>query len=177
MLAALEGCIEGFESLHTKTGMLQCDISIGNLMMNEDDDDPSRRSLLIDLDLAIKEQWEGSSGTRGKTGTRAFIAIGVLLDERHSFRHDLESFFWVLFWICIHYNGPNEKGRVDPRFEKWNYVDTDVLAELKSGLVSRERHFLKIITDNFTPYYQPLVTWVKSAAKCSFSYRSAFGAG
>src|SRR2546423_7049356 len=60
-------------------------------------------------------------GARGKTGTRAFMAIGVLLDKKHSFRHDLESFFWVLFWICVHYSSPNEESRVVPRFEKWNY--------------------------------------------------------
>jgi len=105
MLAALEGVIEGYESLHTQAGILQCDVSIGNLLMNEEDDNPSRKSFLIDLDLAIKEKREGPSGARGKTGTRAFIAIGVLLGEKHSFRHNLESFFWVLFWICVHYNG------------------------------------------------------------------------
>ncbi|KAF2259145.1 hypothetical protein CC78DRAFT_621292 [Lojkania enalia] len=33
-------------------------------------------TFLIDLDLAIKEQREKSSGARGKTGTRAFMAIG-----------------------------------------------------------------------------------------------------
>jgi hypothetical protein len=93
MLAALEGCIEGYESLHTRTRILQCDISKGNLMMNEEDDNPSWRAFLIDLDLAIKEQRDESSGARGKTGTRAFMAIGVLLGEKHSFKHDLESFF------------------------------------------------------------------------------------
>jgi hypothetical protein len=41
MLSALEGCIEGYESLYMQTGLLQSDISIGNLMMNEDDDNPS----------------------------------------------------------------------------------------------------------------------------------------
>ena len=46
--------------------------------------------------------------------------------------HDLESFFWVLFWICIYYNGLNEESRV-PRFEKWNYVDMEELAEIKTG--------------------------------------------
>lgn len=97
MHAALEGCIEGYESLHTQIGMLQCDISIGNLMMNEDDNNPLWRSFLIDLDLAIKEQREESLGARGKTGTRAYIAVGVLYGEKHSFMHDLESFFWVLF--------------------------------------------------------------------------------
>lgn len=55
MLAALEGCIEGYESLHTRTGMLQSGISIGNLMMNEDADNPSWRAFIIDLDLAIKD--------------------------------------------------------------------------------------------------------------------------
>jgi hypothetical protein len=57
------------------------------------------------------------------------MAIGVLLGEQHSSMHDLESFFWVLFWICIHYNAPNEE-RVVPRFQKWNYVDTEELAKV-----------------------------------------------
>ncbi|KAJ2985587.1 hypothetical protein NUW58_g5449 [Xylaria curta] len=105
LLAALQGCIEGHESLH-KAGILHRDISINNLMINEDDNNPSWPSFLIDLDLAIQKQREGASGAEGKTGTRAFMAIGALLGEQHSFMHDLESFFWVLFWICIHYNGP-----------------------------------------------------------------------
>jgi hypothetical protein len=60
---------------------------ISHLMMNEDDDNTSWPAFLIDLDLAIKEQRDESSGARGKTG------IGVLLGEKHSFKHDLESFF------------------------------------------------------------------------------------
>ncbi|KAF1354391.1 hypothetical protein EJ07DRAFT_132963 [Lizonia empirigonia] len=160
LLAALEGCIAGYESLHTKAGMLQCDISPNNLMINEDDDNPSWPAFLIDLDLAIKENREKPSGARGKTGTRAFMAIGVLLDdELHSFMHDLESFFWVLFWICIHYDGPN-KGRVMKRFDKWNYADTEELAEIKKGIVGDERDFLKTVEANFTPYYSPLIPYV-----------------
>uniref|UniRef100_A0A0B7KK89 Fungal-type protein kinase domain-containing protein n=1 Tax=Bionectria ochroleuca TaxID=29856 RepID=A0A0B7KK89_BIOOC len=54
-------------------------------------------SIIFDLDLSIKEQREVSSGAKGKTSTRAFMAIGVLLGEQHSFMHDLESFFWVHF--------------------------------------------------------------------------------
>ncbi|KAF2240206.1 hypothetical protein BU26DRAFT_443333, partial [Trematosphaeria pertusa] len=168
LLAALEGCIEGYESLHTRAGMLLRDISPSNLMVNEEDDNPSWRSFLIDLDLAIKEQRETSSGARGKTGTRAFMAIGVLLDdEKHSFMHDLESFFWVLFWICIHYDGPG-KDIGATEFEKWNYVSMEELAELKSGLVSRERHFLNRITKAFTPYYQPLIPCVNRLRRAVF---------
>lgn len=160
LLSALEGCINGYESLHTRAGMLQRDISPNNLMVNEEDDDLSWRAFLIDLDLAIKENREKPSGARGKTGTRAFMAIGVLLDdEMHSFMHDLESFFWMLFWICIHYDGPNG-GRVVPQFEKWNYIDTEELAKIKKGEVGNERDFLRTAEAAFTPYYQSLIPYV-----------------
>ncbi|KAL8303375.1 hypothetical protein RB601_003674 [Gaeumannomyces tritici] len=166
LLAALEGSIEGHESLR-KAGFLHRDISINNLMINEDDGNHSWPSFLIDLDLAIKVQREAASGARGKTGTRAFMAIGALLGEQHSFMHDLESFFWVLFWICIHYKGPDE-GRAVPRFEKWNYVDTEELAELKKGQVSHEGDFIRTTEENFTPYYQPLIPWVNRLRKAVF---------
>lgn len=160
LLAALEGCIEGYEELYKRTGLLQGDISPNNLMINEEADNSSWKSFLIDLDLAIREQREGFSGNRGKTGTLAFMAIGVLLaDEKRSFMHDLESFFWVLFWICIHYKGPGE-GKVVEEFEKWNFMDTEALAKAKKGEVSDERDFLISAGKYFTEYYQPLVPWV-----------------
>ncbi|KAF2240285.1 hypothetical protein BU26DRAFT_545068 [Trematosphaeria pertusa] len=112
LLAALEGYINRYESLHTRAGVLQYDISPNNLI----------HAFLINLNLAIKEQQEKSLEARGKTSTRAFMAIRVLLDNKnHSFMHDLES---------------DQK-----------------LAELKLGLVSRERHFLNRITNAFTLYY------------------------
>lgn len=167
MLSALEGCIEGYESLYTQIGMLQSDISIGNLMMNEDDDNPSRRAFIIDLDLAVKEQREGSSGARGKTGTRAFMAIGVLYGEKHSFMHDLESFFWVLFWICIHYNGPGGE-KIVTEFERWNYENTTELAKLKFGTIGDEGDFLKTADEKFTSSYHTLIPCVNRLRKVVF---------
>ncbi|KAK3332195.1 hypothetical protein B0T19DRAFT_439053 [Cercophora scortea] len=166
LLAALSGCIEGHESLR-KAGVLHRDISINNLLINEDTNNPSRPSFLIDLDLAIKEDRKGSSGARGKTGTRVFMAIGTLLGEQHSFMHDLESFFWVLFWICIHYTGP-DKSRPVTEFDKWNYVDTEELAKLKLGTVTKESLFMKTMTDNFTPYYAPLIPLLNRLRKVVF---------
>jgi hypothetical protein len=62
LLKTVDGCIEGDESLYTKAGIIQRDILINNLVMNKDDDNPSWPSFLIDLDLAIKEQREGTTG-------------------------------------------------------------------------------------------------------------------
>ncbi|KAB8258823.1 hypothetical protein BDV32DRAFT_67009 [Aspergillus pseudonomiae] len=87
----------GYE-LHSKTGLLQGDISIGNRILSNDHAG-HWPAVLIDSDLTIREQREASSGAKGKTGTRAFMAIGLLFGEKHTFTHGLESFFWVLFWI------------------------------------------------------------------------------
>lgn len=137
LLSALQACIEGYESLYG-AGFLHRDISINNLLINEDDDN-SWPSFLIDFDLAIKIPRERALRARAMTGTRAFMAIGALLGEQHSFMHDLESFFWVLFWICTHFD--RAAARVVPRFDKWNYANTDELADLKKGQVVQEGDF------------------------------------
>ena len=166
LLVALEHCIDGHQSLY-KAGFLHRDISVNNLMINEEEQNPSLRAFLIDLDLAIRTTRVESSGARCKTGTRAFMAIGALLGEEHSFMHDLESFFWVLFWICIHYDGP-AKSRVVTRFEKWNYVDTEELAGMKLGVVAKEAIFLKTTSDNVTEYYAPLIPVLNKLRKVVF---------
>jgi len=158
LLAALECCIEGHQSLYM-AGFLHRDISVNNLMINEDVGNPSHRAFVIDLDLAVKAQREGASGARGKTGTRAFMAIGALLGQDHSFMHDLESFFWVLFWICIHYDGPDSE--VGPtEFESWNYESDNKLVGSKKGVISDEEDFLNSARVNFTPHYKPLIPCV-----------------
>ncbi|KAE8152959.1 hypothetical protein BDV25DRAFT_150209 [Aspergillus avenaceus] len=167
LLKALRCCLEGYESLHANTGILQGDISTGNLMINEDKEASSWPAFLIDLDLAINEQREESSRARGKTGTRAFMATGLLLGEKHCFHHDLESFFWVLFWICIHYDGPDrDVGPTD--FDCWNYDDDQKLANAKKGLVADETDFKQIAERYFTSYYKVLVPWVNELRRVVF---------
>ncbi|VTT78606.1 unnamed protein product [Fusarium fujikuroi] len=104
-------------------------------MINEDGDKPSWSSFLIDLDLAIKESREVASGAQGIIGTRAFMAIGALLGEQHSFMHDLESFFWVLFWIYPLQRGrrnQSQRARIPrsrislPIINRWCWVNREV---------------------------------------------------
>ncbi|KAI0118703.1 hypothetical protein GGR51DRAFT_554393 [Nemania sp. FL0031] len=76
------------------------------------------------------------------------MAIGVLLgEEQHSLMHDPESFFWVLFWICIRYDGLGKD--IGPtKIERWNYESDDTLVQLKVGTISNESIFLKISVCN-----------------------------
>ncbi|KAG6131201.1 hypothetical protein E4U12_003842 [Claviceps purpurea] len=165
LLACLEGCIKGHKSLYEK-GILHSDISITNLMINEDPGNPSRKSFLIDLDFAISTEREKPSRAQGKTGTRAFMAIGLLEGAEHTFMHDLESFFWVLFWICIQYEGPGKA--IEPtRYESWDYLPDMALACLKSGVIC-DYKFSKPEKLGFTPYYQPLIPHVDRLRKVVF---------
>jgi len=66
---------------------------MGNIILNIAEDD----EFLIDLNLAIKIDYKKASSSPSKAGTKVFMAIGALIGDDHTFIHDLESFFWVLF--------------------------------------------------------------------------------
>jgi len=131
-------------------------------------DNPSRLKYLAELELegTLSSKPPQSSSI---AGTKIFMAIGALLGEPYSFMHDLESFFWVLFWICIHYDGLDEKGkvrrRIVPKYEKWNYADVGELAEWKKGVIDDESDFDDIIEQHFTAHYKPLARCVRELRK------------
>ncbi|KAL9019595.1 MAG: hypothetical protein Q9185_003137 [Variospora sp. 1 TL-2023] len=160
------GAIHGHESL-LEAGILHRDISIGNIMLTENEED----GFLIDLDLAIRISNDHASGAPSKTGTKVFMAIGALYGEPHSFMHDLESFFWVLFWVCIHYDGRNEKGepkrRVVPQFEEWNYANTEELAMIKLGQ-TQEEAFDKAVDKSFTSFCWGLIPCMRELYQALF---------
>ncbi|KAI0096458.1 serine/threonine-protein kinase Sgk2 [Nemania sp. FL0031] len=134
---ALLSALVGSDILHR-------DISINNLIINEEESNHSWPSFLIDLDLAVRERREGASGTK------AFLAIGALEGERHSFMHDLEL------------------DKVVPDLDRWHYMRMGILAALNRGCVSNEAYFIKESKRDFTPYYQPMVPWLNRLRKAVF---------
>ena len=55
------------------------------------------KGFLIDLDMASRASEESNSRAFHRTGTFEFMDIEILMkSSRHSYRHDLESFFYVL---------------------------------------------------------------------------------
>jgi serine/threonine protein kinase len=144
--------LSGHESLY-RAGILHRDISHGNIMLSEQDGD----GFLIDLDHAIRlVEHKPSKGAR-KTGTGVFMAIQVLMGEHHTFKHDLESFFWVLFWLGIHWDGPNRKRRTGTVFSKWNTMTTRDLAIAKMGEVFDADIFSEDMENHFSDYCKALI--------------------
>ena len=99
LLITLRDAIKAHRSLYLKGNILHRDISKNNIIITNPDETDDFSEMLIDLDLA-KVLGSGRSGARHQTGTMEFMAIEVLLDIDHTYRHDLESFFYVLLWIC-----------------------------------------------------------------------------
>ncbi|KAL9097357.1 MAG: hypothetical protein Q9163_006361 [Psora crenata] len=163
ILTGILGGIKGHESLY-KAGVLHRDVSPGNILLEEDESD----GFLIDLDLAVDLNRLEASGAPGKTGTKVFMAIGALDGDAHSFMHDLESFFWVLFWICVHYTGPGNELQDVGDFQDWNYESTKRLALLKSGLISQEKRFNEEMSVFSTVYCKDLIPCVKELWKIIF---------
>ncbi|KAI9804850.1 MAG: hypothetical protein M1825_001219 [Sarcosagium campestre] len=98
LLEALRDAIKAHRSLYLEGNILHRDISENNIIITKPETD-GFKGMLIDLDLA-KELGGGRSGARCRTGTMEFMAIEVLDGISHTYRHDLESFFYVLLWLC-----------------------------------------------------------------------------
>lgn len=101
--------------------------------------------MLIDLDLA-KELNSGLSGARHRTGTMEFMAIQVLEGHTHTYRHDLESFFYVFLWIIIQHNpeGGEKQLPKESELRKWYTGSNRAIALAKTAhmLVQGFRYIL-----------------------------------
>ena len=92
--------IKAHQSLYTTGNILHRDISSNNIIITKQAATTDGfKGMLIDLDLA-KVRDSGPSEARHQTGTMQFMAVEVLRKTEHTYGHDLESFFYVLLWMC-----------------------------------------------------------------------------
>ncbi len=135
LLTTLRDAIKAHRSLLLKANILHRDISENNIIITNKDE-TGFSGMLIDLDLA-KVLGNGRSGARHQTGTMEFMAIEVLLGIDHTYRHDLESFFYVLIWLCARRGWDlcgNPKGRPkESVLTKWYSGSLKDMARSKLG--------------------------------------------
>ncbi|KAI0196762.1 serine/threonine-protein kinase Sgk2, partial [Xylaria flabelliformis] len=142
LLESMRDAIRAHESLLVTGGILHRDISASNIIITNPHTADGFKGMLIDLDFA-KLLENGRTGALSPTGTMKFMAIEVLINEGHSFRHDLESFFYVLLWMCARTSwskvkllSRNERPVKLSQLEKWrtgNFKATARNKELDMG--------------------------------------------
>ena len=118
--------------------------------------------MLIDLDLAVLVGEDGKNETseeRNMMGTLEYMAIQILegatrketAGTDHTYRHDLESFFYVFLSLCIRYGWPEGmKPKTDPLI-RWYKGDFDEISRNKRGDVTDrfEKYVLDVLSSKF----------------------------
>ncbi|KAA8898300.1 hypothetical protein FN846DRAFT_765161, partial [Sphaerosporella brunnea] len=113
LLTALRDAISSQRHMFYAHQILHRDVSVNNVILCTPLSGPAA-GVLIDFDLAISTTRTTTSGATQRTGTFDFMAHEILENPQtpHTPLHDLESFFYVLLWLAIHYD--RSGGRRDP---------------------------------------------------------------
>lgn len=106
---------------------------------------------LIDLDGALG--LEKSPAREGELiGSEGFMAIGILSADPHTYRHDLESLFYVFLWVSIrndHEHDDQESLRYQPKTSRlcgWCSMDFKSVSRNKTINIDPDS-FLRILND------------------------------
>ena len=90
------------------------------------------------------------------------MSINVLLgSEEHSAADDLESFFYVLLFLCLEYSGPGRRRDWDickTDLRHWIKGDFRTISQTKSSDVISAVRFRSTVLENIPPYFQDLGT-------------------
>ena len=132
-------------------------------MKASDTDTSGLKGFLIDLDYA--QQHHGNSNFDNKqvnciTGTAPFMALELLLKNNrcHTWRHDLESFFYVLIWLCT--DNPNKE------LGSWVHALLEP-PHAKAKLVDIQWSFEDVL-EKFYLQFEPLKDLVRELGKILF---------
>ncbi|KAJ7875176.1 hypothetical protein B0H14DRAFT_2437500 [Mycena olivaceomarginata] len=121
---------ECYRWLYEKTETIHRDISVSNLMFHEIDG--TVYGVLNDFDLALMNK-EPPSTSKQRTGTKPYMAIDLLVDfpPRHLYRHDLESFLYVLVFLTCQIEGSP--------LARWKDLTMEELSDKKTVAISKNR--------------------------------------
>jgi hypothetical protein len=172
LLGALRDAVKAHKSLYLQGGILHRDISENNIIMT-DSRTTGVMGMLIDLDLA-KEIGTGRSGARCRTGTMEFMAIEVLLNVDHTYRHDLESFFYVLVWQCAR-RGWGERWPTESLLTRWYTDSFREIAHAKRGDMGVDG--FEDILDEFPPHFNSVKPLCRELRGILFPYREGLFIG
>ncbi|KAI1271423.1 serine/threonine-protein kinase Sgk2 [Xylaria sp. FL0933] len=140
LLESMRDAIKAHQSLYTLGGILHRDISSNNIIITEPEAADGFKGMLIDLDLAKQINSSSPSGARQQTGTVQFMAVEVLRLASHTYRHDLESFFYVLLWMCARISWTKDQFRDARKQPEESLLQTWVIGEFKAIAYAKLYH-------------------------------------
>ncbi|KAG6194888.1 hypothetical protein E4U10_002481 [Claviceps purpurea] len=140
LLECERDAIRAHRSLYLEGKILHRDISPHNIVIARPATADGFKGMLIDLDMACT-QGSDQNGASHAVGTLPYMAVEVLLKINHTYRHDVESFFYVLLRRCGReawdpvkgLAAEGEKQRKVSCFQKWHTGTLEGIAGTKKG--------------------------------------------
>ncbi|TWU70822.1 hypothetical protein ED733_000231 [Metarhizium rileyi] len=181
LLEGLRDALKVHQSLYMDGKILHRDISENNIIITDPKIADGFKGMLIDLDLA-KEEGKGPSGARHRTGTMEFMAIEVLLGISHTYRHDIEAFFYVLIWLCAHRGWelagmPKKKAPTNVLSHWYTGTYKDMARNKLGDMDEGKGKGLDLILDEFPLAFDCVKPLCRTIRRCLFPYRNGLFTG
>ncbi|KAI0925164.1 hypothetical protein AcW2_005844 [Taiwanofungus camphoratus] len=106
---------------------------------------------------------------RYPTGTGPFMALDLLVKGNaplHRYRHDLESFFFVLAWFCAVFDPEKHQFR---RLSDWESPNLYVIGLNKWAFIGRRQEWQDVFASTHPDYEQLTRTWVRPLRRAFFA--------
>lgn len=145
LLRVIQHAIIGHKELF-KAGILHRDISTNNIIITNPKAADGFHGILIDLDHACDIN-ESEDGQVERTGTLQFMAVDVLNRSEHTYIQDLQSFLYVLIWLCAEdaWKKPaitKEESRGSERpLKRWFSPKISEIIQAKQDDMTTKKHF------------------------------------
>ncbi|KAJ5244000.1 Protein kinase-like domain protein [Penicillium chrysogenum] len=159
LLEVLRDLVKALQSLYVNARILHRDVAIKNLIITPQHSTDSPRGVLLDFNFAL--DLDNVRPIEPMVGSDGFMAIGILSGQRHTYRHDLESLFYVFLWIAIandrvhgEANDILEGLPKTSRLWKWCTMDFGAVGRDKAADMSPEG--FEGILDEFSSDFAPL---------------------
>ncbi|KAL1741510.1 hypothetical protein HDZ31DRAFT_66854 [Schizophyllum fasciatum] len=165
-LKAFRGAVLTHYELCDKAETLHCDVNDKNVLLNTDKPEGERRSLLIDLNYSMlinEERMYAASGW--KSCPAVFVAADLLVSPtliKPMPYHDLQSFLYLIIWICIWHCGPGGELRnfilKGSMIEDWLHIDEHIVGASKNAILSLKPKgsdvFNNFVSETFDEYFK-----------------------
>ncbi|KAJ8487171.1 hypothetical protein ONZ45_g14434 [Pleurotus djamor] len=111
-----------------------------------------------DLSAVLENGVVPRSAEKTRVGTQPFMAIDLLAEipPPHLYRHDLESFLWILLWAMVNYDLKGH--RCIPADHPLSAWESDMMSNSSSKhIIATHIKDLHAIAEKVQPAFQPLV--------------------
>ncbi|SZE99257.1 unnamed protein product [Blumeria hordei] len=164
LVTVLRDAIKAHWLLMMKAKILHRDISANNIIMTGSEAHKNWKGYIINVDLVVLLM-DGKSQEKRQamTGTMEFMALEILSGScettgvvvEHSYRHDLESFYYVFLWQCLSCGWEDGKEPNREYLKKWYTGTAHEIFDFKKTEIEGS-NFIQQLLPRFSLKFQKL---------------------